>query len=92
MLNYTSNCFHKIGIVPWALFLVYLKTIVQYTLNKQVTFDTSAILYMNTNCVSVRPSDDVLAVFSVAEPATENYLSYFVLSKAGRPGQPLGGD
>ncbi len=51
----------------------------------------SAILYMNTNCVSVRPSDDVLATFSVAEPATENYLSYFVLSRAGRPGQPLGG-
>ncbi len=29
VLNYTCNCFHKIGIVPWALFLVYLKTIVQ---------------------------------------------------------------
>jgi hypothetical protein len=41
--------------------------------------------------LSVRSSDDVLAAFSVAEPATENYLSYFVLSRAGRPGQPLGG-
>ncbi len=55
--------------------------------------DRQNILYMNTNCVCVRPSDDVLTVFSVAEPATKNYLSYFVLIKAGRPGQPLrGGD
>jgi hypothetical protein len=55
-------------------------------------FKNSLILYIITTvCVCVRPSDDVLAAFSVAEPATENYLSYFVLSRAGRPGQPLGG-
>jgi hypothetical protein len=50
------------------------------------------ILYIITNCVCIRPSDNVLGAFSVAEPAIENYLSYFVLNKAGRPGQPLGGD
>jgi hypothetical protein len=29
------------------------------------------ILYIITNMVCVRPSDDVLGAFSVAEPATE---------------------
>ncbi len=46
---------------------------------------------MNTNCVFVCPSDDVLAAFFVAESATEIYLSNFVLSRVGRPGQPMGG-